>query len=49
MTACIKEFTFEETEIVSLQVARGKKAGPYHLMTGQNPIYIFTMQARGTE
>ena len=49
LTACIKEFTFEETEIVSLQVARGKKAGPYHLMTGQNPIYIFTMQARGTE
>ncbi|NLK02256.1 MAG: precorrin-6A reductase [Clostridiaceae bacterium] len=49
LTACIKEFTFEETEIISLQVARGKKAGPYHLMTGQNPIYIFTMQARGTE
>ncbi len=45
LTACIKEFPFTETEIVSLQVAHNKKAGPYQLMTGQNPIYIFTMQA----
>ena len=37
-----------ETETVSLTVARDKKAGPYHLMTGQNPIYIFTMQGGRT-
>ena len=29
----------------SLTVARDRKAGSYHLMQGQNPIYIFTMQA----
>ena len=45
LTACIKDFAFTETEIVSVQIARGKKAGPYHLMAGQNPVYIFTMQA----
>ncbi len=30
-----------------LEIARDKRAGDYHLMTGQNPIYIFTMQAGG--
>ena len=33
-----------EAETVCLQVSRGKKAGPYHLMLGQNPVYIFTLQ-----
>lgn len=47
LTACIKEFDFAETEVVSMQVARAQKAGSYHLMSGQNPIYIFTMQAGG--
>ena len=49
LTACLREFPFVETEVVSLSVARAKKAGPYHLMQGQNPIYIFSMQAGGTE
>ena len=44
LTACMKHFAFEETEVVSMSVARNRKAGPYNLMTGQNPIYIFTMQ-----
>lgn len=44
LTNCMKHFAFEETEVVSMNVARSKKAGPYNLMTGQNPIYIFTMQ-----
>lgn len=49
LTNMIKEFAFVETEVVSLSVARDRKAGPYHLMTGQNPIYIFTLQAGGNE
>ncbi len=47
LTGCLKAFPFSETEVVSLSVAKGRKAGPYHLMTGQNPIHIFTMQAKG--
>ena len=35
---------FAYTEVVSMTVARDRKAGPYHLMMGQNPIFIFTMQ-----
>ena len=49
LTDCMKEFPFTETEAVSLTVARDKKAGKYHLMTSNNPIYIFTMQAGGSE
>lgn len=45
LTACMKDFAFTEAEAVSVQIARGKKAGPYNLMTGQNPVYIFTMQS----
>ncbi len=44
LTECMKAFGFAETEVVSMSVARNKKAGPYNLMTGQNPIYIFTMK-----
>lgn len=49
LTACLKEFPFVETEVISMQIAHDKKAGAYHLMAGQNPIYIFTMQAGGTK
>ncbi len=49
LTACMKEFPFTETEAVTLSVARDRKAGPYHLMTGLNPITVFTLQAGGEE
>lgn len=44
LTNCMKHFDFTYSEVISMTVARNRKAGPYHLMTGQNPIYIFTMQ-----
>lgn len=44
LTECMKRFPFAESEVISMSVAKSKKAGPYNLMTGQNPIYIFTMQ-----
>lgn len=49
LTACLKTFSFVEHEVVSMTVARDRVAGKYHLMTGQNPIYIFTMQAGGAD
>ena len=48
LTACMKEFSFADTEVVSVQIARSRKAGAYQLMTGQNPVYVFTMQAGGS-
>lgn len=47
LTDCMKAFSFAETEVVSMSVARARKAGAYHLMTGQNPIYLFTMHSGG--
>jgi precorrin-6B C5,15-methyltransferase / cobalt-precorrin-6B C5,C15-methyltransferase len=31
-----------QSEVVQLQVSRAKTLGAYHMMTGQNPIYIIT-------
>ena len=40
-----KEFGFEENEIVQLSAARSKAIGRYHMMMGENPIYIITLQS----
>ena len=40
MTQLMKEFPMEDDEIVQLQAARSRKAGRYHLMTAENPIWI---------
>ena len=44
-----KRFGFEDCEIVSVSLARSRRAGRYHLMTGLNPIYIAAMQRREEE
>ena len=46
MTGVMKDFGFTEAEAVCLNAARSREAGPYHLMTAQNPVYLFTMQRR---
>ena len=38
---------FEENEIVQLGAARSKAIGRYHMMMGENPIYIITLQNPG--
>ena len=42
--ACAKRFGFRYFEAVSVSAARSRKAGRYHLMTAQNPVFVFTMQ-----
>ena len=42
LTACMQEF--ETAECVLLQAAGTRQAGRYHLLSGQNPIYIVTLQ-----
>ena len=42
--AAIKRFAFTKTQIVQLSVSRAKTAGAYHMMMGENPIYIITCQ-----
>lgn len=42
----LKELSLE-SEIVCVQISRSIKAGPYHLMQGQNPVYVISFG--GTE
>ena len=44
--ASFKELGLTGVEVVSVNVSRDRKAGPYHLMTAENPVYI--MSAEGT-
>ena len=38
-----------ESEVVQLAVSRAKNIGRYHMMMGENPIYIITIQAHKKE
>lgn len=49
LTALLADWDFAETEIVTVSVARGKNMGRYHLMSGQNPVTVFTMQGAKTD
>lgn len=42
LTACLSLFPDRKPEVVTLSVSRGRPLGAYHLMTAQNPIWIFT-------
>ena len=40
LTGLSRDFTSHS--VVCLTAARGREAGPYRLMVGQNPVYLFT-------
>lgn len=40
----IRSFAFTDTDIVSMSVSRSKSVGRYHMMMGENPIYVITCQ-----
>ena len=44
LTQCMTRFAFEESQILTIQVSRGKKTGPVHLMMAQNPVTVFALQ-----
>ncbi len=47
LTEIIRTFPVTDTDVVMIQTSHGKKAGPYHLMLGGNPVYIFSMCISG--
>ena len=47
LTSCMNDYAFTDTEVICMNVARGKKAGAYHLMNGENPVSIVTIQNGG--
>lgn len=42
----MKKYPVQDTEIVSMTVARSKPVGSYHMMMGQNPVYIFSFEGK---
>ncbi|MDE6933580.1 MAG: precorrin-6A reductase [Oscillospiraceae bacterium] len=46
MERLVKEFHFADADITCLNVSRARELGSYHLMTAQNPVYLFTLQRR---
>ena len=42
----IRELNLVEEEFVNITVARSRRLGKYHLMTGQNPVYIAVVRGR---
>lgn len=45
----IRDFGLEDVDIVQLAAARSKSIGRYHIMMGENPIYIISCSGRGEE
>lgn len=44
MAELLKAFPIEKEEIVQVQLARSKKAGGYHLMQAENPVFILSFE-----
>ena len=45
----IRDFALTDVDIVQLAAARSKSVGRYHMMMGENPIYIISCSGRGEE
>ena len=43
----MKTLPVTEVEMVELSVSRGRPVGGYHLMTAQNPVYLFSCRGGG--
>ncbi|SFA92591.1 precorrin-6Y C5,15-methyltransferase (decarboxylating) [Acetitomaculum ruminis DSM 5522] len=44
---CLKEFEVVDEDIVSVAVGKSKSIGRYHMMMGENPIYIISCTGNG--
>lgn len=42
--ACIQKYGFSSYSATQLQVSRARSVGKYHMVSAQNPVWIFTMQ-----
>lgn len=44
---CMEKYKFDNVEIVNAAISKCKKVGSYHMMIGQNPIYIISGKGSG--
>ena len=47
ITALLQEWEICDVDIASVNIGKAKQLGAYHLMMGQNPIYIVTCRGGG--
>ncbi len=47
--ACLSRLPLGETEILQLSIAKARTLGSYHLLTGQNPVFIVSCTGTGQE
>ncbi|MCD7829778.1 MAG: precorrin-6Y C5,15-methyltransferase (decarboxylating) subunit CbiT, partial [Clostridiales bacterium] len=40
----MKQFRFQETEVVQVAVSRSAQVGSYHMMKAENPVYLISME-----
>jgi precorrin-6Y C5,15-methyltransferase (decarboxylating) len=42
--AALRQFRFQDTEVVQVSVSRSSSVGPYHMMRVENPVYLISME-----
>ncbi|MGB4440316.1 MAG: precorrin-6Y C5,15-methyltransferase (decarboxylating) subunit CbiT, partial [Sedimentibacter sp.] len=45
--SCMEKYKFNNVDIINVAISKAKKAGPYNMMMGQNPIYIISGKGSG--
>lgn len=39
---CVRELPVVDVDIVTVSVGKSKEVGSYHMMMGQNPVYVIS-------
>ncbi len=48
-TELVNTMAVEDVDITAITIAKDRKVGRYHLMTGANPVYIYSFTGRAVE
>ncbi len=41
----IRQFGFQDTDIVQVSLSKSQSVGPYHMMKAENPVYLISMES----
>ncbi len=48
-TQCVQRYSMREVQISQVTAARARRVGNYHMMTGQNPVWLICARGNGEE
>ena len=49
MAGLLQEERWKETDVIQIQTACSRKLGDYHMMMGQNPVWMAVLQGGGED